>query len=825
MTRKLSTGLLTVAIAAGSAVWVAPASAEEAMVLEEITVTARKREESIMKVPVTTSVLGGETLDKYAIADVAGVADKTPGLNFSNGPTASGVLVSMRGIGTGTNNPGIDQSVAFVIDGMQFTQGLAFEMATMDMAQVEVMKGPQALFFGKAAPAGVISVRTADPGDEFEVKLRAGYEFAAQERMGEIVVSGPVTDTLGLRIAGQYSKMDGYFKNEAEPGSHPAFGALGAAPVTYDEFPNREQFMVRGTLVWNPSDNFNARLKLNYSDMEIQGWGSEPQLAACPEGTTSNVFSIPLAALGITSYIGGETCEADQTQNFVYMDPTYFPGIYNNGVPFADVEQYFGSLEMNYDFNDELSLASVTGYYDVDQSSMLNGGVSTEYGTPFAIQGHLQRHDFTQELRLTSNYSGDWNFMLGGFYQKGETNFLSGLPANQIWAALVAPQAWPAALAWADHKIEAETASLFGQVLWKITPELEIGAGVRWTDEQRDHSVVDRLLENFYGGPAIPINLAVPSISSSNWSPEISITYTPTDELTIYANFKRAYKSGSFDIGGAAADGDDKSFNDEKIRGGELGVKALLADGALLLNASGYYYEYTDMQVETQVFDPLAGVASIKTTNAGSSELYGIDLDLTYAVPDVEGLTLYASANWNKAKYTDFTNAQCWNGQTFAQGCNIDFDGDGIGDAQDLTGAPLLRAPEWMANAGFDFQTDVSNDLTLNFAGNMSYSDSYVASSTNFPDAYQDSYVKLSANVGLGSSDGGWRFELIGDNLTDKYVYGNCAPQPYADTLIFGRADGFAGTGAGGGLAGQPETACFTTRGRSVWLRLTVNLN
>ena len=348
MTRKLSTGLLTVAIAAGSATWVAPAFANDTMVLEEITVTARKREESIMKVPVTTSVLGGETLDQYAISDVAGVADKTPGLNFSNGPTASGVLVSMRGIGTGTNNPAIDQSIAFVIDGMQFTQGLAFEMATLDMAQVEVMKGPQALFFGKAAPAGVISVRTADPSDEFEVKLRTGYEFEAQERMGEIVISGPVTDTLGLRIAGQYSKMDGYFKNDAEVGNS-AFGALGAAPVVYDEFPNREQVLVRGTAVWTPTDNFKARLKLNFSDTEIQGFGSEPQLVSCPEGTDTFFSFIP----GLT-FIGGETCDVDETQNLIYMDPDYFPGIYNDGIPFADIQQFFGSLEMSYDINDEL---------------------------------------------------------------------------------------------------------------------------------------------------------------------------------------------------------------------------------------------------------------------------------------------------------------------------------------------------------------------------------------------------------------------------------------------------------------------------------------
>ncbi|MBK8992911.1 MAG: TonB-dependent receptor plug domain-containing protein [Gammaproteobacteria bacterium] len=418
MSRHFSTRVLAAAIAVGLALEVTPAAAAQ---LEEVIVTARKRDESIMKVPTTATVLSQETLDQYAVGDVKGIADKVPGLNFGSGVLASGVQVSMRGVGTSTKNPAIDQSVALVADGMQFTQGLAFQAASFDMANVQVLKGPQALFFGKAAPAGVIAIRTADPIDKNEVVLRAGYEFGSREALGEAIVSGPVTDTLGLRLAAQFSDMDGYFRNDAVPGQAvvPAFGSLGAAPVTKKDFPNRDSLLLRGTALWNPTESFSARFKVNYNDVETKGWGGEPQLVSCPLGTNSAFH-----ALGV-DWIGGEDCKKDDKQKYSYMDPAAYPGVRNGGVPYSDLEQYFGSLELNYDFGNDLTLTSVTGYYDVDQSSLVNLGITTGFGTPMANQGHFERNDFTQELRLTSNFDGDLNFTLGGFYQTGETDYLS----------------------------------------------------------------------------------------------------------------------------------------------------------------------------------------------------------------------------------------------------------------------------------------------------------------------------------------------------------------------------------------------------------------
>jgi len=794
--------------------------------LEEVVVSARKREETILQVPVTVSVLSAETLDQYAIDGVKGVADRTPGLNFGTGVITSGVVVSMRGIGTGTNNPAIDQSAALVVDGMQMTQGQAYKMATFDMTQVEVLKGPQALFFGKAAPAGVIAIRTADPTDETEVRLRAGYEFEAEEMLGEVVASGPVTDTLGLRVGVQYSDMNGYFENNAVASTTPFLGIppvgdLGAAPVTNEDYPNKEELLLRGTALWNPTDDFSARFKLNYADMDSQGDGGDVQLVDCPEGTASLFSPFDLT---------GPDCDADDEQNLIYLDPASYPLILNGGVPFAETEQYFGTMELNYNLSDDLTLTSVTGYYDVDADAFINASVTTYYGTPFGIQGQLDRTEFTQELRLTSDFDGPVNFVVGGFYQDTETDYLSQLPVSAQWRTLVSllqpgGRALPPLLQYADHEIDGDAKSLFGQVLWEFAPSWELGVGARWTNENRENYIFN-LLPTMFGAPdGSVVNEANPKIGDDNWSPEVTLTWTPTDDLTFFGNLKQAFKSGGFDASGSPADGTDYSFEDERIRGGELGMKSRLLDSSLQFNLSTYYYEYDDMQVENSVFDPTSGNVGVRTTNAGSSEIYGVDADMSYAVPQVDGLVLYGAVNWNIAEYDEFSDADCWLGQLWQEGCNIDLNGDGRGDAQDLSGEKLLRAPEWAANFGFDYAFPVSeNGMTMHIGSNTNWSDEYMTSSQNYEGAYQDSYWKTSATVGLAGADDSWVVELIGDNLTDEYTYGKCSPTGYANGLIFGTDKVRANNGGTSrGQYGLPEVGCNIERGRSVWVRLTLN--
>lgn len=765
--------------------------------IEEVVVTARKREESIMKVPVVTSNLGSEQLESFALDDLTRIADQVPGLVLGSSSLSFGVQVSLRGVGTSVLQSAIDQSVSLNVDGLQLTQGLAYQSAMFDMEQVSVLKGPQGLFFGKASPGGVISVKTANPTEEFEVILRTGYEFEAEEDLVELILSGPVSDTLGFRLAGSFSDAAGYFDNDAT-----ALPGTGATDPKYDTIADSKDTMLRGTLVWDATDRLTSRLKVNYAKSEVDGWGGEPQLASCPDGIR------PSAIFGQPFIGGGEDCKLDDTQRTVGLDPAAFPLAENGGVPFMDAEQVYGSLELSYELNDVLTLNSVTGYYDIDQSVMINGTATTYAGPLFNSQNTFQREDFTQELRLTSNYTDQpVNFMIGAFFQDASMTFTVDVLGNRALGG-------PSRLARADHEVEVDAYSFFGQVLWDITNELELGVGARWTDEDREYRQIDLIS----GSPVIT-PMATPKIGSTDLSPEVSLTYTPSDELTIFGALKQAYKSGSFDTTGAFAPGQENAFDDEEVRGGEVGVKARLLDGRLMTNASAYYNKYKDMQVGANSFDE-QGTLVVRTLNAASADIYGVDFDVAYMPTSVPGMTLMAAVNWNIAEYDKFNNALCWGGQRIQDGCDQLYNATtGLYTAQDLSGEELLRAPEWTANFGVDYQRPVGNGMTVIVGFNTSYSADYYTSITLRDDMKQDSYYKHSASVALQGKDEGWVVELIGNNLNDEIVTGNCIHGNYEDGgPVVPNVSGAATRGP----SGVDELLCLADRGRALWLRLTL---
>src|SRR5690606_22345913 len=161
------------------------------------------------------TAFSGDALDHFKTDDLYTLTERVPGFVMGSEVGAIAATPSLRGIGSGTLNPTIDQSVSLNIDGMGFSQGLAFTAGMFDLGQMEVLRGPQSLFYGKNSTAGVISLTTRDPSDEFEVILGASYEFEGEEKVGEFIISGPVTDTLGLRLAAKSSKLEGYMDNDA----------------------------------------------------------------------------------------------------------------------------------------------------------------------------------------------------------------------------------------------------------------------------------------------------------------------------------------------------------------------------------------------------------------------------------------------------------------------------------------------------------------------------------------------------------------------------------------------------------------------------------
>lgn len=836
-------------------VWSVPAIAQDAQAESaaapgEIIVTARKRNESILKVPVVVTAVTGDQLTTSQITTVTDLPRLVPGLVIAGNILSIGPQVTIRGVGTSSFDPGVDQSVSLNIDGLSLGQGLAFGSAMFDVGQVEVLKGPQALFYGKSSPGGVISLRTADPTDEFEVIASAGYEFVAREGRGELIVSGPLSPSFKARLSTMYSKGEGYFINDAVP-----IAATGALAPKHKRNPQPKNFVIRGTLLWDPSEDFTARLKVNHSYDHSEN-AELKQLANCmePGGTVTFGSGIPgtgipaapnfLTPVDPISFIGNDNCKYDRHAPQVYLDPSAFPGVPNNGVPYLKNEQNFGTLELNWNVAPDLTLTSTTAYYQLKSSSSVNPTLTVASAPLFAVTNRFRRRELTQELRLNSDFSGPLNFTVGAFYEDGQLRDRVHFIRNTRFGALSPQIVGQPFLPYLDilnddreSTVDIRTDSVFGQLRYKIVPQLELAAGVRWSKETRKLSIFD-FHNNTMNIPGAPDDLDITNqlkpgsnrVHSNTWSPEATLTWTPTDDLTLFGSYKKGYKSGSFSVAVPGTAGQDKSFGDEKVKGYEIGVKSRLLDRHLLANLAWYDYRYNGLQVGV-IEGFVNGSPVINTRNSGGARTYGVDLDLQYRPPQLEGLSFNASVNWNRAKYKELSLG-CYPNQTVAQGCNQNpvtvpataTHGTTRYLEQNLNGVQMIRAPEWSANFGFDYEFPVNAGWSLKFSNNNQLSSkypSYLALNRPNRDNFQRGYIKFDLGLTLKSSDDRWEVALIGKNLSDKLVASNCSASNTQGGGVFGGdSSGFA---TQQGQVGWAEALCFPDGpGRSVWVRLTM---
>ncbi len=355
---------------------------------------------------------------------------------------------------------------------------------------------------------------------------------------------------------------------------------------------------------------------------------------------------------------------------------------------------------------------------------------------------------------------------------------------------------------------------------------------MRWSQETRKLSIFD-FHNNVTNTPGLPDDLDITSqlkpgstrVHSSNASPEATLTWTPTDDLTVFGSYKKGYKSGSFSVAVPGSAGQDKSFGDEKVEGFEIGLKSRLLDRRLLANIAFYDYRYNGLQVGA-IEGFVNGSPVINTRNAGASKTYGVDLDLSYRPPAAEGLSLNASVNWNRANYKQL-QLGCYPNQTISQGCDQARDPiTGRFAAQKLDGVQMIRAPEWTGSFGFDYEMPVGSGMKLRLSNNNQMSSEYPSFlALNRPnrDNIQRGYFKADASIALKAADDRWEVAVIGKNIGDKLIASNCAPSNTAGGGVFGgEAAGFA---TQQGTVGFAEVQCFPDGpGRSVWLRLTYRM-
>ena len=729
-----------------------------------ITVIARKQEETLQEVPVTVTAIGGDTLDKYQVDEIADVTSRVPALNVQVGGSGSGGQISLRGVGSSNISASFDSAVAFDFDGVQISTMRLVQAGFFDVAQIDVLKGPQSLFFGKSASAGVFAVRSADPTPDWEVGVKVSQEFEENGTTVGGYISGPLSGKLGIRLAAQYQNIEDYV--DLAPGT-PAFTPGGAFKTSR----GLKNFVGRATLQWDPWDNFSANIKLNYLRNENDGAIAHSDINCGPNGRADEIFVLG----GVAIPSNADCNDTDGLYHHTDAHPSLrilppgAPGLgsLRNGRPFGETDIFFGRLKWDLDVSDSLTVSSVTGYLNLDAVDfdcygyvgVLPGGQPGGVG---CSDPNNRTEQFTQELRLASDFDGMFNFMIGGFYESREIDFDTTQLAVNI--GLVAPD--PVTGSTFDylkqHSTKTEAISLFGSVTIDLTDQLELSGGIRWTDETKTNTITVPYVHAFLSaGPAFipsgffsgPINF-----SDSNFSPEVSLKYQVTPDVNIYAAFKTGFKSGGID-NSALPSSSLLGFNDpnpairqavadaliyqsETGKGGEIGVKSQFADRTITLNGSLFYYVFDDLQVQN--FD--ATTIQFQTFNASQLTSQGFDIEFAWATP-VEGLNLSGAIAYTDAEFSaPFVTTS----------------------GQDINGRQAARAPKFAGNIAFDFTTPIGDSMEFGLNGNLQYSGSYFTNEDSLTDLRQDSYVSIDGAISIGDPDGRWKFSLVGVNLTDE---------------------------------------------------------
>ena len=783
--------------------WADVAFAQSSGELEDIVVTARKRDETSIAVPVALSAVGGAELERRAINSMDGLGRIVPALTIGDNASITGGIVAIRGLaGADTNGFG-DQAVSFNIDGAGIGRATVRRMAEMDVQQIEVLKGPQALFFGKNSPAGIISIRTADPTDKYEAKVSTGYEVYADETRTEGYLSGPITKTLGIRIAGYFSHMDGWGKSVV-----PADALFQPASR---RFPKQTDVAGRLTLKWEPTDRFTARFKLSYGNTKNDGPTSLYQLVDCPLGRPQ----------GITR---NQNCVLDNTSTTASLGPvfgTLYSAFFGNGRTYFDQSQLLSSLELNYDLTDKLKLTSMTSLYQQKNQMLGNFTLGFEDTPTLPVQllpswQALELKEITQEVRVTSNFDGRFNFMAGGLYQ--DTTSQAHLVAARNSFA-------PTFVNDFDYLQKAHAYSFFGQGMIDILQTLEFSFGARYSHENKE---LDHALSAVPNDPLCPginktacssrlFDVTGPNFphqrSFNNLSPEATLSWRPNQDLTVYGSYKQGFLSGGFSaanpvgfVSPTFTTSSFSSYNQQTTKGFEVGVKSLLLNGTLRANLALYTYKTEGLQVTVTT----AGT-QVELRNAGAVRTKGAEFDLTYKTP-ITGLNVTSGVAYNKGTYLDY-QASCYRGESSAL-CfpqpNRSNNGV-VATLQDLSGTPLVRAPEWTGNAGFNFERPITSGLKIGLSANMSFSTGFFTQVTSSPGSWQKSYQLYDATLRFGDVNDRWEFAVIGRNLSNEYYFVRSSDSPFTGTTPGAAPVGILG-----------DTGAIPSRGREVMLRASM---
>ena len=648
--------LFTLFLVAGS-----PAYAQT--ILEEIVVTAQKREQNIQDVPISISRLSGQRLASKFLGgeDILALASTVPGLHVESSNGRLSPRFYMRGLGNADFTAAASQPVSIVFDEVPMEKASLKSFPLFDLDNIEVIRGPQGTLFGRNTTAGIIKFESRRPTEETE-----GYIKAAGGNKGTINVEGAVggtlvENTLMGRISFVTQNRSDWINN-AFTGEDDAIGG-------FDIFAGRVQ------LLWTPSDDFSALLLYQHQD---QGGNSASAFRA-------NVFDK-----------GSNKLNDNYDRNTVWFD-----GGDNNP---AQIKSFGVTLKMDWDVGNH-TLTSITSYQDI-YDRFARGDIDGGYGclftcgnitegpfgpfgppstpfspfnSPFVVNvdtgGDQTVEQITQEIRIASNLDGPFNYQFGAFYFEDD---LKSVSKEQVAGA-------PVFAAGTVSFLENTTWAVFGQGSYDLTEQFTLTAGVRYTDDEKDAEH-----EDFRPNP---LSLEPISLGDDNISWDVALAYAVSDDAQVYARAASGFRAPTIQD---RLQDDPKvtTADSETIMSYEIGYKALFEK--VRLNVAAFYYEVDDMQLVA------VGGESNSTTllNADEGVGYGVEFDVDIAVTD--NLILSGGFGYNKTELND-KELTLPIGPLATSRDPLDENGRAI-----IDGNPFQHAPKWTANLELDYTHPLS---------------------------------------------------------------------------------------------------------------------
>ena len=725
--------------------------------IDVIVVTAQRRSENVQDVPVSVATITGDKIGPGGAQTSLDLAKHVVGLQLNQVFAGSNPTIFVRGVGVNDYNPASSGAVGVMIDDVFLNSGVGQLFQLYDLDRVEVLRGPQGTLFGRNTTGGVLNFTTRKP--TFTPSVNASVSYGRfNEFDAELGLGGPIAgDVLAGRVSVKYNRRDGYILNLVDGQKQNDFDTLAG----------------RAHLLFQPTDNLDIDLKVeggrrNGSAIRAKSGGIF-NLAEGRPCTGEEILQLNVCANPLSGYV--ESADLDVAQ----------VNVTNNSEPVRNFSTKFG---INWDFGGA-TLTAISAY--VRNKRDLN---QDQDSSPFQIlEGRKWQQvarQFSQEIRLASNGSNRFNWIVGGYFL---TEKLTEESQTDLAAAFAPPAFNPAiGVLGLQKNYTQRTTSLagFAQASYELTDALTLTGGIRYTSDRKKLDfrtyagpvgsapgdippiigLIDSDSASFAIDPPVQIN---DRFSEPTW--RLSLDYKASDNLLFYGSYNRGFRSGGYNTGALSDPGELSFVRPEKIDAFELGFKSDLAGRKLRINGAAFYYKLKDQQVFS--LEPGTPVPFQKLQNA-DSEIYGGELEVT-ARP-TRGLDFSGGIALLHARYTKLIDT--------VRG--------------DLSGNTLDKAPSLQLNGRISYEFDVSNDLTATAGVDGSYQSKVYLNPINQAPLVTDGYGLLNARFSVASQSGLIATAWVKNLTNERYLqdafdlssYGSISliynePRTYGVTLAY----------------------------------------